>query len=349
MPKRLGITGSYEVAVVDYDEAPLEPSQVRVKTEYASGKHGTTTAMFDGSVFRGQRFDQEMRMFLPEEPKPVAEPAAPKPPGGSGTSGVGVICEIGSDVTQWKVGDRVFGHMDIRETNVCAGDGVYELGDIDPLTALCVEPAYVSIHCIREGNVRYGDSVAVIGLGAIGLIAVEMARAAGADQVLAVDMLANRLEWAAKNGADEVFNPSECNAALEIHKATNKKGVDVAIEVSGAYPALNTAIQATRICGTVVSAGFYQGESKALWLGREWHHNRINIVVPHGCGWMHPPRDYPRWDNKRGTESLVAMMRRKTLVAKGLINPLISIGQGQEVFTKMRDDPGKLLKYGVKF
>lgn len=168
-------------------------------------------------------------------------------------------------------------------------NSLYELGDIDPLTALCLEPAYVSIHCIREGNVRYGDCVAVIGLGAIGCIAVEMARAAGADSVLAVDMLPNRRAWATKHGADAAFDPSEVNAAVEIHKATGGKGVDVAIEVSGAYPALNTATQAARICGTVVSAGFYQGESKGLWLGREWHHNRLNIVVPHGCGWGHPP------------------------------------------------------------
>jgi hypothetical protein len=47
-----------------------------------------------------------------------------------------------------------------------------------------------------------------------------------------------------------------------------------------------------------------------LWLGREWHHNRLNIVVPHGCGWGHPPRDYPGWDSRRAQDVLVDMMRR---------------------------------------
>lgn len=331
MPKRLVVTAPY---------------QVRVKTEYASAKHGTTTAGFDGSTFRGQAFDQEMRLFLPQdEPRP----AEARQPHGTGTAGVGVVTEIGSEVSRWKLGDRVFGHMQIRETNACSQANLFELGDIDPLTALCVEPAYVAIHCIREGNVRYGDTVAVIGLGAIGLVAVEMARAAGATKVLAVDTLPKRLEWATKNGADEVFNPTEVNAALEIHKATNKLGVDVAIEVAGAYAALNTALQSTRICGTVVSAGFYKGESSGLWLGREWHHNRLNIVIPHGCGWGHEPRDYPGWDRQRANEAIVTMMRKGVLKAEGMIDPLIEMDQAQVVFTQMRDDPGKLIKFGVKF
>ena len=97
MPKRLAITGPYEVEVMEYEESALEPNQVRIRTEYASGKRGTTTEMFDGSVFRGQRFDQEMRMFVPEEPKPSSGPSKP---GGSGTSGVGLITEIGSAVAK---------------------------------------------------------------------------------------------------------------------------------------------------------------------------------------------------------------------------------------------------------
>jgi threonine dehydrogenase-like Zn-dependent dehydrogenase len=334
--------------VIDYEEPPLQPKQVRVRTELASGKHGTTTAMFDGSTFRNQVFDQTMRMFL-QAPPP--DPAAPeqKAPSNAGNIGVGVVIEVGSQVSHWQKGDRVFGAMDVRETNVCGEEQLWELGTIAPETALCLEPAYVSLHCIREGNVRYGDSVAVIGLGAIGLIAVEMARRAGADMVLAADPLEKRRQWALDHGADAAFDPRSVNAARKIHEATGLRGVDVAIEAAGTYPALNTALQSVRVCGTVCSAGFYQGESKGLFLGREWHHNRLNIVVPHGCGWGHPPRDYPGWDNHRAQNSLVAMMRRGTLTAKGLIDPIVPLDQGPEVYALMRDDPGRLLKYGVRF
>lgn len=349
MPRRLAITAPHVVEVLSYEDPPLKPNQVLIKTELTSGKHGTTTAMFDGSVFRGQTFDQKMRLFI--EKKPEAEKAGPKEKtvSGTGNSGVGLVVEVGSAVTRWKKEDRVFGPMDVRETNICDEDQLWVLGNIDPELALCIEPAYVSIHCVRESNLRFGDSVVVVGLGAIGLLAVQMAREAGAENTFAVDPLSIRREWAARNGADEVFDPKEGDPAIKIHEATKGRGVDVAIETAGSYEALHTAIRSARICGTVCSAGFYQGEAKSLWLGREWHHNRLNIIIPHGCGWGHLPRDYPGWDSKRGQDTIVSMMRKGRLTAPGMIHPIVPIEKGPEVFRLIEEDPNKVIKYGIRF
>jgi threonine dehydrogenase-like Zn-dependent dehydrogenase len=347
MPRRLAITGPFEVQVMEYKDAPLESHQVLIKTEWASGKHGTTTAMFDGGAFSGQRFDQQMRLFVPSDSEPRM-PSEEKP-WGSGTSGVGTVVEVGPDVTRWKVGDRVFGLMDIRETNVCEEDRVWELGDVDPTLALCIEPAYVAFHCIRESQMRYGDSVVVIGLGALGLLAVRMAAQGGAERVFAVDPLPNRRAWAAQNGADAVLNPFDGDVALEIHRLTGGKGVDVAIELSGAYPGLDTAIRSVRVGGTVCSAGFYQREAHGIWLGREWHHNRLTMVVPHGCGWGHPPRDYPRWDEHRAYDCIASMMRQGKLTAPGLIQPIVSLEEGPEVFQLIKESPDRVIKYAVRF
>jgi len=349
MPRRLAITGPHVLEVLQYEDPPLEAHQVLVKTELASGKHGTTTAMFDDANFRGQHFDEHMRLFV--EARPGAERPRPSrdAPWRTGTTGVGVVTDIGPEVTHWKVGDRVFGLMDVRETNVCQENRLWELGHLDPTLALCMEPAYVSFHCLRESNVRFGDSVAIIGLGAIGLLALRMARQAGAERTFAVDLLANRREWAAKHGADEVFDPRDGDVALVIHELTEGRGVDVAIETAGAYAALHTAIRCTRLCGTVCSAGFYQGEANTLWLGREWHHNRLNIVVPHGCGWGHVPRDYPGWDEKRAYDTIVSMMRQGRLSAPGLIQPVVSLEEGPEVFRLIEEEPDKVIKFAVRF
>ena len=289
MPKRLAITAPHRVEVIEYEERPLGPTEVRVETELASGKHGTTVAMFDGVNFRGHEFDQDLRIFVEREQGETPPPA----PRNTGTTGIGVIAEVGDEVERWRIGDRAMGLMDVRETNICRERAIWELGEIDPLLALCVEPAYVAFHCIRESNVRYGDRVAVIGLGAIGMLATRMALQAGAETVIAVDPVQRRREWAAKHGAEAAIDPADGDAALAIHELTGGNGVDVAIEISGAYAGLATAIRAARVGGTVCSAGFYQGEAHGLWLGREWHHNRLNMVVPHGCGWGHTPREYP--------------------------------------------------------
>ncbi len=58
--------------------------------------------------------------------------------------------------------------------------------------ALCIEPAYVAFHAVRAAWFRYGDQVAVIGLGVIGLLAVRMAVQSGAQTIYAVDTLPGR-------------------------------------------------------------------------------------------------------------------------------------------------------------
>jgi len=346
MLRRLAITGPHKLETIEYEDRPLRDREVLVKTEIASGKHGTTVAGFEGVNWSGQRFDQKMRLFVQVEAP--AEGASPEPVG-TGTAGVGVVQEIGPGVTRWAVGDRVFGPMDVRETNICHEDGLWPLADLDPKLALCAEPAYVAFHCVRESQARYGDKVAVIGLGAIGLLAVRMLAETGAEQIFAIDPLANRREWAAAHGASHALDPLSGDCAVEVHRLTGGPGVDVAIEVSGSYPALQTAVRAVRLTGTVCSAGFYQGESRGLWLGREWHHNRLTMIVPHGCGWGHPPRDYPRWDERRAQDAIISLMRQGKLTAPDLIDPVVTIDQGPEVFRLIEEDPGKVIKFAVQF
>lgn len=349
MPRRLAFVAPYQAAILDYEEQPLQPQQVRIKTEIASGKHGTTMGMFDSRSFQGQEFDQTMRLFVEAEADaPLRVPTYEKP-WNVGTTGVGSVVEVGPEVARWKVGDRVFGTMDVRETNVCRANRVWELGDIDPLLALCIEPAYVAFHAVREAQLRFGDSVAVVGLGVLGLLAVRMAVLSGAETVMAIDMLPMRRETALQMGADYAFNPLDGDVARMVHEANGGPGVDVAIELAGVYPALQTAIRCARVGGTICSAGFYQGESKGIWLGREWHHNRLNMIVPHGCGWGHPPRDYPRWDEQRAYDALASLMSKGKLTATGLITPVVSLEEGPDIFHLIQKEPEKVIKFAVHF
>ncbi len=349
MPRRLAITAPYQVEVMEYEDPALQDHQVLVKTEWASGKHGTTTGMFDGRSFQGQEFDQSMRLFIDKgETQPAPMPTRQKP-WNTGTTGVGTVLAVGAGVTRWQVGERVFGLMDIRETNICRADRLWPLGTIDPTLALCIEPAYVAFHCIRESNVKFGETVAIIGLGVLGLLALRMALESGAETVIGVDALPNRRQWATNHGADYVLDARDGDVARKIHELTGNAGVDIAIELAGVYPALQTAIRAVRVGGTVCSAGFYQGEAHGLWLGREWHHNRINLIVPHGCGWGHQPRDFPRWDDTRAYDAMASMMQKGKLSAPGLITPIVALEDGPEVFRLIKDDPNQVIKYAVRF
>ena len=103
--------------------------------------------------------------------------------------------------------------------------------------------------------------VAVYGLGAIGLMIVQMAKLSGAERVFALDPIEHRRNLALKLGAEQVFDPTACDAGYEVKKATDKKGVDVAIDASGSYHALQAAIRSVHYSGLVVTCSFYQGLS----------------------------------------------------------------------------------------
>jgi threonine dehydrogenase-like Zn-dependent dehydrogenase len=349
MPKRLALIGDHVCDWLDYEEKPVGADQIRFRTEYASGKYGTWAALLDPGTFGGQMLDPRTRVFVPDpNPKPP-QGASRERPITFGTSATGLVTEVGSAVTRFKPGDRVAAvNVDIRETNTTSQDNVHLLSDLDPLVALCAEPAYVAFHCVREGGVRYGDTVVVVGLGALGLCAVRMAREGGAERIFAVDISEGRRGLAKEFGADVVLDPRAGDPALAVHDALGGPGVDVAIELSGSTAGLSTAIRCVRIAGTVCAAGFYRGDAAGVFLGRELHHNRLTLVVPHGCGFGHPPRDYPRWDQTRAYTAIFSMMRQGRLAVGKMVDPVVDRAEAVHMFRRMRDEPDRIVKFAVK-
>jgi len=115
-----------------------------------------------------------------------------------------------------------------------------------------LEPLGVALHALDLGHVRFGATVAVVGCGPIGLLLVQLLRAAGASRVLAVEPLAHRREAAREFGAHEVREPA---ADLSGY------GADVAFEVAGPDPAVRTAMESVRPGGRVVLAGIPDDDS----------------------------------------------------------------------------------------
>jgi 2-desacetyl-2-hydroxyethyl bacteriochlorophyllide A dehydrogenase len=123
-------------------------------------------------------------------------------------------------------------------------------------------------HAIADGQVRPGDSVAVLGLGPVGLCAVQVAVAAGAGPVLAVDTVADRLRAAADFGATPVHLAQESPRDLA-RELTGGRGVDVAVDAVGHPDALDLAVRLARKAGTVVAVGVY-AERAQVHMGLVW-------------------------------------------------------------------------------
>jgi 2-desacetyl-2-hydroxyethyl bacteriochlorophyllide A dehydrogenase len=123
-------------------------------------------------------------------------------------------------------------------------------------------------HAIAEGSVKPGDSVAVLGLGPVGLCAVQAAVAAGAGPVLAIDTVQERLRTAAQFGATGI-HLTEQSPRDVVKELTAGRGVDVAVDAVGHPDALELAIRLARKAGTVVAIGVY-AERVQVHMGLVW-------------------------------------------------------------------------------
>jgi 2-desacetyl-2-hydroxyethyl bacteriochlorophyllide A dehydrogenase len=123
-------------------------------------------------------------------------------------------------------------------------------------------------HAVVESGLRPGDVAAVLGLGPVGLCAVQAARAAGAAQVLAVDSVPARLEMARSFGAQAV-HLSEDDPRAAAREASEGRGVDVCIDAVGDPRALELALRLTRKLGTVQAVGVY-AERCEVHMGLLW-------------------------------------------------------------------------------
>ncbi|MGB5051886.1 MAG: zinc-binding dehydrogenase, partial [Caldilineaceae bacterium] len=119
-----------------------------------------------------------------------------------------------------------------------------------------LEPLGVALYALDLGQIRVGDAVGIFGCGPIGLMLIRLARLNGARQIVATDLLPHRLEVAAEMGADvTLLADAEGSERAAVLDATGGRGIDVAFEIAGANPAVETAIETARPGARVVLVG----------------------------------------------------------------------------------------------
>jgi L-iditol 2-dehydrogenase len=118
-----------------------------------------------------------------------------------------------------------------------------------------LEPLGVALHAVELGVIRPGAAVGVFGVGPIGLMIVQLARLAGASEILVTDRLNQRLETALSMGATQGYLVTDEWDEEELWHATSERGVEVAFEVAGENQAVETAINAVKPGGRVILVG----------------------------------------------------------------------------------------------
>ncbi len=255
-----------KLEMTDMPEPQVGPDDLLVRVK-ACGICGSDIHGFDGST--GRRV----------------------PPIVMGHEAAGVVAKIGSNVTRFRVGERVTFDSTVYcgkcffcrrgEVNLCDDRQVLGVSPGDyrrhgafaeyvavpqhisyPIPealsfehAAMIEAVSVAVHGVALTPVKLDDTAVVVGSGMIGLLVVQVLRLAGAGRVIAVDVDDARLGVAGELGADICLNATRSDVASVVRDHTSGRGADVAVEVVGNTKALQTALASLRKGGFLTLIG----------------------------------------------------------------------------------------------
>ncbi|MGE5140698.1 MAG: zinc-dependent alcohol dehydrogenase [Rudaea sp.] len=118
-----------------------------------------------------------------------------------------------------------------------------------------VEPLAVAMHAVNLAPIELMDTVVIIGAGTIGLLTILAARLKGANKIIVTDALPHRLEFARRLGANAAINVTEGDPVAAVQAQTEGKGAPVVIEAVGITPTVKQSLQMAKNGGTVVWIG----------------------------------------------------------------------------------------------
>jgi threonine dehydrogenase-like Zn-dependent dehydrogenase len=328
------------------EELPaLEPHQVRLKTLYSGISAGTEITAYRGvNPYLHKFWDAEQRLFLDNQ-----KPSLEYPLRGLGYEEVGEVVELGAKVQNLALGSQIFGIWGHRTHGVMnASDALNRLmpKDLEPVLGIFSRIGSIALNGIHDGRIRLGETVAVFGLGVLGQIVAQSARLSGAT-VIGVDLHPARLEMAKQLGIHHVINGSETSAAETIKAMTHGRGADVCFEVTGASPALNEAIRAAAYSARVVAMGFIPGEAKGLYLGEEFHHNRIALISSQISG-TDPELKY-RWDALRLAQTAMQLQASGAWNLRPLISHIRPYQDVSQLFATLDQNPQEAMQAVLAF
>lgn len=189
---------------------------------------------------------------------------------------------------------------------------------------------------VNTAALSAGSSVAIVGLGGVGLAALLGAVASGGDRIAAIDLDDGKLAFARQLGATDTFNSREADAAAKIREAT-KGGFDVVVELAGSVKALELAYAITRRGGTTVTGGL-PAPSAMLQIPAVSLVAEERTLKGSYIGACVPSRDLPRYIN---------LFRRGRLPVDRLLTDRIALDDINEGFDRLRE--GKAIRQVITF
>jgi len=265
-----------------------------------------------------------------------------------GYSAAGVVLEVAEGISEFRPGDRVAcaggGYANHCEINFVPRNLAAKVPDAVPLdVASLTTIAAIAMQGLRQSGAVFGETVAVIGAGLVGVITMQLARAAGC-RVIALDLNSDRVERAASLGAHLSILANDPAVAARVRQFA-EHGVDAAIITAATHSAAPVEL-AAEICrdrGAIVVVGDVgMGVSRA-----HMYHKELRIIMSRSYGpgrydphYEEEGRDYPigfvRWTEKRNMEAVLALAAAGALDFSPFLERTYSVDAGAHAYEEIR-------------
>jgi 2-desacetyl-2-hydroxyethyl bacteriochlorophyllide A dehydrogenase len=307
---------------------PPGPGEVRVRSVVSAISHGTEMLVYRGEV------PGDVALDLPTIVGDFSFPIK------YGYATVGRVFDASPGVEHLRPEDLVFVHHPHQDIFTVSADLPVRLPEgVDATSGLFFANLETALNVVHDAPLRLGESALVFGQGVVGLLVTQLLKRAGAHRVLVVEPLRRRRVLALELGADVAFEPGE-DLRERVLEETGGRGADLAVEASSSGAALQAAVDAVAVEGTVVVASWYGTKQVTLSLGGHFHRGRVRLRSSQ-VGRIAPELG-PRWDRARRTGTVIGLLPRLRL--KELISHRVAFEKAPRAYRLLDEEPGETVQ-----
>ena len=300
------------------DSEALGANEVLVRTEYTVVSGGTERAYI---------------MAMPNTPQSF--------PTRLGYCGVGYVEAMGSAVADLSIGDRVLvyhgTHADYNVVDASRLTRV-EDGNIDSREAAFVVIATMGLGGVRKLEIELGESAMVMGLGLLGMFAVQFLARSGANPVIAADPNPERRALALRLGADYALDPTAEGFKDEVMRLTRGKGVNGCVEVTGISAAMKQALDCASWMGRISLLGCTRTSDCAVDYYTQVHKPGVKLIGAHN--FVRPKvESYPHhWTHHDDCRAILNLLSAKKIEILPMLSRICAPEDASEIYTQLCED-----------
>ena len=329
--KQIVFTKPYTAELLDADCSLPEANEVTVELEYSAISSGTEKANLIGDR-NGTNVSEGAEAVFPRT---------------VGYSAAGVVTNVGGGVTDIEVGDRVVVFWGKHKKNITVSRrNVIKIPDgVSTEEASMALISTFPLAAIRKTKLEIGESALVMGLGILGIFAVQLLRASGAYPIIAADPVKERREFALKMGADYALDPTEDNFAERVNGISG--GVNVCIEVTGLGAGLIEALDCMKLMGRVALLGCTRSSKFEIDYYGKVHGRGVSLIGAHTMARPKIESAPSLWTDDDDLSAVMALIKGGRLNFKDMICEIHSPAEAPEVYARLANE--KNFPIGVLF